>query len=580
MAIAKQEFTNAGRSMLGRAQAGETLTVTGIVVGSGAAAAPSDLWPLTALISLEMSIAISTKRDYGQGTLLVEGSFLSSAAPHSFELREIGVLAHIGAEADRLYSVSNVLADDPDLIDPDSPSVQAFKIKLIIDRIPADNIIIQIGPSENVVGENIGSDTVGPGVYKSAAGNLLSFKRLVQGVGMKLTDGVDTVTVATNQLEIDLDLYVPETNPEAPSPDVAFHTIQAALDYTLQWYIPQNHVVRIHVQGIELTISASISVTHPQMEQIQILGAAPLETAIVSTTNHDTTQIDVVVDSIAGLAVGDYVVIIAGSDWRWNGARNITDIKPGNIVTLKKLFAGGVGWTGSATGGALRKYPTRIRSTSSAPYTQAFATGSGRLGLIQNMTLVGYGTHTNRSAIEPGANNIRGIVAANWGVGIWCSNSTLNNLASVYCCDNDYGLVADSSAQVLSIGDVYLNGNSIYGAWVRSSQLTLGAQTDLSACMAVIIGNGQIGLLADYGGVILANNCFSGVNPLAHKALNQGFLFGGVNTSYPFHTGSNTLDGYAGERGFLKVQRNGGTYATTSPVSGSVGNFEGFVHVT
>ena len=46
MSLSKQEFTNIGRTMLGRAQNGETLHVSKIVVGSGVAAMPADLWPL------------------------------------------------------------------------------------------------------------------------------------------------------------------------------------------------------------------------------------------------------------------------------------------------------------------------------------------------------------------------------------------------------------------------------------------------------------------------------------------------------------------------------------------------------
>ena len=144
MSLSLQEFTNAGKSMLGRAQNREVLTITKIVVGSGSAVQPSDLLPLTALKVKEMDVVISAKVDYGNGTMLVEGSFRSDAAPHAFYLKECGIMAHIGAEADRLYSCANVFAGAADYVDPAAATIQSFKIKLIIDRVATGDVIVQI----------------------------------------------------------------------------------------------------------------------------------------------------------------------------------------------------------------------------------------------------------------------------------------------------------------------------------------------------------------------------------------------------------------------------------------------------
>src|SRR5215471_14639332 len=221
MSLAKFEFTNAGRALLTRAQNGETLTITKIVVGDGTASVPSDLWPLTALIHKVLDVTISSIRNLGNGIMLVEGSFNSDVLTSAFELREAGVMAHIGAEADQLYSVSNVFDSPPDHIDPAVPTVQAFKVKFIIDRIPTDSLIIQIGPSEAVLGENVGSDAVGPGPFKEAVGNVLRFKRFIAGAGMSITEDTaeNAITFATKTLTTNIDLYVPESNPNAPSPD-------------------------------------------------------------------------------------------------------------------------------------------------------------------------------------------------------------------------------------------------------------------------------------------------------------------------------------------------------------------------
>ena len=218
MSISKQEFTDAGKSMLGRAQNAERLTISKIVVGSGSAAQPSDLWPLTALKVFEMNVAISTKNDYGDGTLLVEGSLRSDQAPHAFDLREVGVMAHVGTEADRLYSVANCFAEPPNQVDPASPTIEVFKIKLIVDGVPTANVAVSISPSENVVGENIGADIVSPGVYHDALGNVLHFKRLVQGANMDIHDSTDgnSIYIGMNLLPNSVDLYVPMSYVGAP----------------------------------------------------------------------------------------------------------------------------------------------------------------------------------------------------------------------------------------------------------------------------------------------------------------------------------------------------------------------------
>ena len=238
MSLAKQEFTDAGRSMLGRAQNHEILTISKIVVGSGSATTPSELWPLIALKTFEMNVVISAKRDYGQGTLLVEGSLRSDTAPHAFLLKEVGIMAHVGNEADRLYSVANVFAGAADLIDPAAPTIQVFKIKLIIDRIPAANLVVNIGPSENVLGENVGPDTVGPGVYRDAAGNVLYFKRLVQGSNMEIHDSTDgnSIYIGTSVLHNNVDLYVPKSYPGITDPEVLFDTIQAGARFAVKIY--------------------------------------------------------------------------------------------------------------------------------------------------------------------------------------------------------------------------------------------------------------------------------------------------------------------------------------------------------
>lgn len=350
MSIAQQEFTNVGRSMLGRAQAGETLTISSIVVGDGTASQPSDLWPLLALIDTKLVVTISAKNDLGNGTLLVEGSFESPAATAPFYLREVGVMAHVGTEPDRLYSVANVFADPPDYIDPAAPVIEAFKIKLIIDRIPSDHVIVQIGPTDAVMGQNIGSEAVGPGVFSDAVANLLEFRRLVQGTGMDIHYSPDgnSIYIGTRTLQTNLDLYVPANNPDAPPsppPNTVFPTIQAAHDYLLQFTIPPQYQATIHVHELNHAIiqTPPINFTHPNSTQINVIGEAPVSQLIDSITPAGaplgTTKVCHMHSAPTGLAVNKYVAIL-DPIWGYGGGCFITAIA-GSAVTCNVYDQGG-----------------------------------------------------------------------------------------------------------------------------------------------------------------------------------------------------------------------------------------------
>lgn len=317
MSLAQQVFTDAGKSMLGRAQASETLTISKIVLGDGSASQDSDYFGRTTLFNKRMDVTITSKTDLGGGVLLVEGSFLSSAAPAAFQLRELGIQAHIGAEADRLYCASNVYTDPPDTIDPSSPSVQAFKIKLIVDRIPSAQLVIQIGPTENITGENVGSSANGPGWFKEAVANLMRFKRAKAGAGISIVEDAsgDFITIAEKQLTQNFDLYVPANNPDyVAGPNTAvFADIQAAHDYLLQFRIPANITATIHVHELNHAImnfgagGTSIAFSHPDSKQIALIGEARVDKAVTKIQWVSNTQKDVTCTDVTGLAVGMYV---------------------------------------------------------------------------------------------------------------------------------------------------------------------------------------------------------------------------------------------------------------------------------
>jgi hypothetical protein len=505
MSLNTQEFTDVGRTMLGRAQAGETLTVSKIVVGSGSAAVPGDLWPLTALITHEMDVAIFSKVDDGEGTLTVEGSFNADTAPQLFELRELGVMAHIGAEADQLYSVANVFTDAPDLIDPASTGVHAFKIKLVIER--ATSVTVTFGTSTDILAENIGADTVGPGWYKEKILNTLRFKRAAAGTSIELIDDGNKVTIGVKTLAVDLDLYVPLTHPDAPSADVAFNTIQEALAYLKGYVIPPDRFATIHIDRGTWSNSSHVSIDHPNGVQIKILGYPTATKTITSVTQSlgppSTFTLYAAAGTFSDVVVGDWVLIditqtapglaisgiwpvssvaVDGSSITYTsgyGAWTVNNITTGKVTVLKSSFTFALNATG-------------------------FYVSTGGIGLISDLAIIGPATTATAQVYGIsifGVGTLRRI-----GVRGFYSNGFSNGIGSTYggnvdCFDcasngNDNGFTCGGGAQ-LRPTDCYAIANKERGFYCEGSTVTIRRGRGFLAKIGVLINNMSYGLLED-----------------------------------------------------------------------------------
>jgi hypothetical protein len=502
MSLSKTEFTNAGKTMLGRAQNTETLNISKIVVGSGAATQPSDLWPLTALIAHEMDVVISTQTDLGGGTLLVEGSLRSDQAPHAFYLKELGVLAHIGAEADQLYCVANVFTDPPDYIDPAAPTIQVFKIKLIIDRIPTGQLNVSIGPSENVVGSNIGAGTVGPGVYHDAAGNVLNFKRLVEGTAMDIHDSVDgnSIYIGVATLQNNLDLYVPATYPSPPPGALFFPSVQAAHDYLLGFVIPPDKFATIHIGPNILTTTAAIIFTHPNSSQINIIGMPRVDKTFTSLSFVDNTHKSVIVTpNNTGLSVGQYVYL-AGTTAYWIGGCIISAIS-GNTITLtapqRDTQAEVVGGD-SGSGRRLSYFPSVLINSDATAYntTEAVLGFPNGIGQIENLCCVGQGY-----IVQLASGNIKNcqIIGLNTGAkrGISSFTGLVALIGENVVTNCDFGITGVSP--IIALDNTLINSCGI-GIGAPGAGFGFGALIGNVPTALVEIAHCTYGIVADTGG--------------------------------------------------------------------------------
>lgn len=517
MSINRQEFTTVGRDMLGRANAGETLTISRVVVGSDRATAPADLWPLTELLNHVMDVTITQQVDQGNGILLIDAAFNSSQAPSAFELCELGVMAHIAAEPDRLYSVANVLATGADNVDPAVESIHAFKIKVVIDRAP--NVTVVIGSSIDILAENIGAETVGPGWFSDKLANTLRFKRAVEGAGIELINGADTVTIRQKILQVDLDLYVPLTHPGG-TPATRFATIQAALDYLDDISIQPERTARINVSriGSPYVLTAPITVTHPQSNQIQIIGEIETPRNILSSTTAGVAgdyQISLVLDSGANIVPGDLVNITfvtgAVEVTLYKGVFLVTGVV-GNTVTIQCLHpVAGLG--DLAVTGSLTPLKTLIRPAAGMDGIQIDGAG---LGLLQNF---GFQNKPARNAIVCGI----GTRVTLQDIGILSFSET--------------GLYADTNSIVFP-SNLFV-ADCTTGFWVtRGANLNI-TNGSASYCDTGLYLNHAYGFLTDFW-VVSNNDIGFSINPAgvinAIAGFNLAYYNRGVGAFIAYHS--------------------------------------------
>lgn len=571
MSFNQQVFTDAGLSMLSAAEGGSTLTITKIVAGNGSAASDADLIPLTALIGYKTDVVITRRTDLGKGKMIVSGQLVEALMPagSTWSLKELGVMAKIGAGPEQLYTVSNVYADPADTVTPHTgTATHAFDITLNIGR--ATTIDVTLGDPTTVDVQNIPSDaTVGAGVYAGRVGNVFQMKRLVTGEGMQIVEESDRITIGVKTIAADLDLYVPASHPAAPSPDVAFATLQAALDSLSDTIIPPDKVVTIHIYSGTFTASAAIAFNHANSSQIYVVGEARVDKTItaIDYINGTTKRVTVSPDA-TGLSVGQ-AVYIANSTAGWAGGCYITAIS-GNLVTcsiLKRDSRPDFTTNDHATGRRLSYYPTVLKINDPSQVLNNIYLPHA-IGGLTNLTIIGgsYGIYGRNGDIRP-----TNIAIFSARAGISCDSLVLNG-ENVFC-DGDAGIVCIGTAQ--SYDQVYING---CGEAIHAIRGLFGSQTSGQDAYKLVLSHNLYGIIlqgAQYfrGGSIQASSSTYGV----FCDLNSVAF---VNPStYQSAFDNNATDLLAQNNSYIVMNKFGGASPSCSPAAEVVGSQNSLIHL-
>jgi hypothetical protein len=451
MNLNNQVLTDAGKAMIGAANAGTLLTITKIVVGSGTAAVVGDLYPLTALKAWKADAVITRKTDLGGGKIIVSGALTEKTMPAgaAFPFTELGVMAKSGTGPEQLYCVANAFADSPQTVTPGGANTFAFDITIVVDR--ATNVSITIGDPNTVACQNIPSDaTVGPGVFASRLGNIFQFKRLVAGAGVVMTEAADRITFAGKVLTGDTNLYVPTTNPAAPDPSVAFPTLQAAIDYLNDYRIPYNTSVFINIAAGKYTSSVPITVSHPNAQRIFIIGAPIITKTITAIAYQDATHKKVTVNNATGLVVAQRMNLVGLTSAGYSGGCEITGIV-GNVVTVTIELPWNPEYTAAAGAvGRMTSYPTVLIG----PNDNINLYCPFGLGALQNIQLEGGGT---TGIYAQGNIALSNVAVWNHGTGLTIEGcrAVLSGECVFTTCDLGIG------GDTLLAGNLYINGCKI-----------------------------------------------------------------------------------------------------------------------
>lgn len=143
--------TDQGAEMVLRSMTGEKLYITKLVMGDGQLSNVGSIPGLTSLIHERVRTAmVSTTRKGRQLTVL--GTVTLAADTQPFRWRELGVLAHIGTETDKLLGYLNK-AESGEMVSPADGVERSIYVTIEID--PAANVEVVLGPRERVDWEQL-----------------------------------------------------------------------------------------------------------------------------------------------------------------------------------------------------------------------------------------------------------------------------------------------------------------------------------------------------------------------------------------------------------------------------------------
>lgn len=245
-------------------------------------------------------------------------------------------------------------------------------------------------------------------------------------------------TPGTKKLELDLDLYVPLTHPNAPSSEVTFANISDALAHAANYTAATNAFINIHVAAGVYQLTSPIVINQFNSSQIKIIGADPVVQNVTSANQTGGSAGaylgNLGVANISAFDAGSFVLMIEGSWHIFSGVGLVQYANPG-IITVqfprRSLPAGPY-----AAGG----WVARMYTVIDCPVDDAGIVVQTGIGLLENIIIDGSRQTTG-----------------NYGLRLTGGTTTLGDYVGVYGC-HTAGVILDGYEASL-FGRLFCSGN-------------------------------------------------------------------------------------------------------------------------
>ncbi len=331
-------------------------------------------------------------------------------------------------------------------------------------------------------------------VSGATSGNLAS----LDATG-NLQDSGKSVANFVNIISSDLTLNVPSE----------YATIQDALNYLSDKFIPDNVTVTIRVAAGIHTHTSQITVKHPCGKQIQIVGADPITTTISSvgtvSGSAGNWSVPITVADATGIQVGQYAIVrnTTGTDdhYALRGIWEITNVS-GNTITIKNTHRKGTFPTFTCTGGDVVVLTTILKFND----CHGITVDGAILGYLNNVAVVSNGAsgYIGIMALGNISNySIRGAIRCGDNVGV-------NGFGS-------HGYFAAYSGSIYAPSTV-ASGNGSVGYYAACSG-------SIHAGYSTASGNGSHGYHADLASSIHAEYSTASGNGTDYLAINMGCIY-------------------------------------------------------
>ena len=311
-----------------------------------------------------------------------------------------------------------------------------------------------------------------------------------------LQDSGKSVANFVNIISSDLTLNVPSE----------YATIQDALNYLSDKFIPDNVTVTIRVAAGIHTHTSQITVKHPCGKQIQIVGADPITTTISSvgtvSGSAGNWSVPITVADATGIQVGQYAIVrnTTGTDdhYALRGIWEITDVS-GNTITIKNTHRKDTFPTFTCTGGDVVVLTTILKFND----CHGITVDGAILGYLNNVAVVSNGASGYSGIIALGNYSIRGAIRCGDNVGV-------NGFGS-------YGYYAAYSGSI-NAGYSIASGNGSHGYYATHP-------SSIYAGYSIASGNRSYGYCAAHSGSIYAGYSIASGNGTDYNAIRMGYIY-------------------------------------------------------